>query len=250
MAQQWDLDDDGQFDDAAGASASRSFTVGVKVVRLRVIDAAGAQAVHTRTVIVAPRPITTRIAQPVPGRALRRPPHAHGGPDPTASRCPRRRARRSSSAATSPPARCAACRTIAQRTGRAIRFRRFERRLRAGVVLSVSVTREGSIGKYTRFAIRRGKPPETPGPVPGSRSQEAVRVPGLMIARRTLLTVALGVALFAASYGVGRAGEGGTSEPTPAALPAIGRPGARQAAARSGGARHARGRRPSPPHRS
>ena len=158
VAQQWDLDGDGQFDDAAGASASRSFTVGVKVVRLRVIDAAGAQAVHTRTIIVAARPITSRILSPFPvvrfvGRLTR-----------TGARI--RSLTVSAPAGASIVIRCnkPTCplrrlSTIAQRTGRPIRFRRFERRLRAGVVLSVSVTREGSIGKYTRFAIRRRRAP-------------------------------------------------------------------------------------------
>jgi hypothetical protein len=157
-AQEWDLDGDGQFDDAAGESASRTFTTGTKVVRLRVRDAGGAQAIQTRTIIVAPRLITARILSPFPvvrfvGRLTR-----------TGARI--RSLTVSAPAGASIVIRCnkPTCplrrqSTIAQRTGRAIRFRRFERRLRAGVVLSVSVTRAGSIGKYTRFAIRRRKPP-------------------------------------------------------------------------------------------
>jgi hypothetical protein len=42
---------------------------------------------------------------------------------------------------------------------RAVRFRRFERRLRAGTKLEVRVVRAGAIGKFTRFRIRRGRPP-------------------------------------------------------------------------------------------
>ena len=38
-------------------------------------------------------------------------------------------------------------------------FRRFERSLRAGVKLEIRVSRSGQIGKYTRFAIRKGKLP-------------------------------------------------------------------------------------------
>ncbi len=41
----------------------------------------------------------------------------------------------------------------------AVAFRRFERSLRAGVSLEIRVSKPGEIGKYTRFGIRRNKPP-------------------------------------------------------------------------------------------
>lgn len=157
-AQEWDLDGDGQFDDAAGASAARTFTVGTKVVRLRVRDSNGAQAVQTRTIVVAPRLITLTLLSPFPvvrlvGRVTRNGARVRSltvsapagssilircGP-----RCPERRFT-----------------TIAKRTGRAIRFKRFERRWRAGIAISVSVTKGGNIGKYTRFTIRRRRAPK------------------------------------------------------------------------------------------
>jgi hypothetical protein len=40
-----------------------------------------------------------------------------------------------------------------------IAFRRFERSLRAGAVLQIRVSERGQIGKYTSFAVRRGKLP-------------------------------------------------------------------------------------------
>ena len=40
-----------------------------------------------------------------------------------------------------------------------VRFRRFERSLRAGVVLDVWVSDAGELGKFTRFVIRRDKAP-------------------------------------------------------------------------------------------
>ncbi|MFI4992853.1 MAG: Ig-like domain-containing protein [Solirubrobacterales bacterium] len=40
-----------------------------------------------------------------------------------------------------------------------VEFRRFERSLRAGAVLEIRVSMGDEIGKYTRFTIRRGKPP-------------------------------------------------------------------------------------------
>lgn len=42
---------------------------------------------------------------------------------------------------------------------RLMRFRRFERRLRAGTRLELFVRQAGRIGKYTRFTIRAGDPP-------------------------------------------------------------------------------------------
>jgi hypothetical protein len=42
---------------------------------------------------------------------------------------------------------------------RTIRFREIERRLRAGVILEISVRRGETIGKFTSFRIRRLKPP-------------------------------------------------------------------------------------------
>ena len=41
-----------------------------------------------------------------------------------------------------------------------VEFRGFERTLRFGVTLEVLVSKPGEIGKYTRFAIRRGRLPE------------------------------------------------------------------------------------------
>ena len=39
-----------------------------------------------------------------------------------------------------------------------VRFRDFQRYLRAGTVLEIRISKRGRIGKYTRFAIRRGLP--------------------------------------------------------------------------------------------
>jgi hypothetical protein len=40
-----------------------------------------------------------------------------------------------------------------------VEFRRFERSLRAGVILEIRITKPGQIGKFTRFVVRRGKLP-------------------------------------------------------------------------------------------
>ena len=52
---------------------------------------------------------------------------------------------------------------LAASTGQAvaqIEFKRFERWLPAAVSLEILVSAQGEIGKYTRFRVRRAKPPE------------------------------------------------------------------------------------------
>ena len=53
---------------------------------------------------------------------------------------------------------CPASRASAA-AGPGLRFKRFQRHLRAGVVLEVRVTRRAMVGKYVRFTIRKGKSP-------------------------------------------------------------------------------------------
>lgn len=61
-------------------------------------------------------------------------------------RCSRRRCRRQSL-------------RLARGLGRPVRFRQFERSLRAGTIIEILVGRRGTIGKFTRFRIRRGRRP-------------------------------------------------------------------------------------------
>lgn len=44
--------------------------------------------------------------------------------------------------------------------GSVVQFRRFERALPDGVTLQIRISKPGEIGKYTRFAVRRGRLPE------------------------------------------------------------------------------------------
>jgi hypothetical protein len=161
--QAWDLDGDGRFNDAFGGMASRAFSVGSPVVGLRVTDEEGATAVRWRTLEVGPRP-----QYPVPRRF--RPPLLSPAPvvrlggtfseagvrvrllavrAPVCSRitvrcrgrgCPRRRSSK----------------VMGRRT---VRFPALQRNLTAGVVLEVLVRKRDRIGRYTRFRIRRNRPP-------------------------------------------------------------------------------------------
>jgi len=148
-SQAWDLDGDGAFDDSVDVSVSRAFLLpGTYTVGLLVIDSAGEQAVTTQTVSIRasllgpfPRVAITGVVAGggVEIRAL----------EVDAPRDARVRIRCRGPGCPKPKAAASKVR----------RFRRFERRLGAGAVLEVFVTKRGTIGKYTRFTVRRGRPP-------------------------------------------------------------------------------------------
>jgi hypothetical protein len=58
-----------------------------------------------------------------------------------------------------------------------VAFRRFERSLRAGVVLEVRVSKPGQIGKYTRFTIRHGRLPVRSDSCLGPASSKPIACP-------------------------------------------------------------------------
>jgi hypothetical protein len=156
----WDLTGSGSFA-AAGPLLTTSFpTAGAHVVRLRVTGGNGLSSVAGETIVVRPR--HADVMQPFPvvrilgsygafGAQLvlltvAAPADAlitvvcrgHG--------CPVRGTRRHA------PRSAGGIAVVA--------FRRFERRLPGGVTLVIRVSAPGEIGKYTRFAIRRGRPPQ------------------------------------------------------------------------------------------
>ena len=63
----WDLDDDRAFDDASGATASRSFDAGEHVVRLLATTGPGHQTIVEKTIAVAPaEPEPAPLPTPAP----------------------------------------------------------------------------------------------------------------------------------------------------------------------------------------
>jgi hypothetical protein len=60
----WDLDGDGQYDDAAGPTASRTYTAASTTVTVRVTDARGAAALASVTVTTGNAPPTVDITSP------------------------------------------------------------------------------------------------------------------------------------------------------------------------------------------
>jgi hypothetical protein len=163
ISQEWDLDNDGAFDDATGVTATRAFSpAGIYTVRLRALDRYANEAIVVQAVVVKDTPLLSPFpVVQMGGRVTRkgtrvrlivRAPigatitvecHGRG--------CPLRRQTRLAKA--NPGSAGAATRLI--------RLRRLERRrLRAGARVTVLVSRPGTIGKYSRFTVRRGKPPK------------------------------------------------------------------------------------------
>lgn len=175
----WDLDGDGIYDDATGRVATWVFPgAGDRTVGLEVTAAGGATDQNRRTVIVdteyaLPRPDSDRLMSPYPVVRLA------GRLTPTGARvrvlsllrAPKCALVRVSCRGSSCPAK----RVTRYVGGRRLRFRRFEGRLRAGAVLTVRISKDDLIGKFTQFRIRHGKAPKRqdrclrPGERSGSR---------------------------------------------------------------------------------
>jgi len=183
----WELDGDGDFDDATGPEVPWAFaTTGEHLVQMRVTQSNGLQSVAFATVDVVERPPPLPGPQPPPGAGPGD--FVETGPDPApvapATRPARMspfpvvriagvvlprgalvrilsvRAPRGARVRVRCRGRGCPTRSMARTSAtRLVRFRRFERRLPTGVTLEIFVRQSGKIGKYTRFLIRAGKPP-------------------------------------------------------------------------------------------
>ncbi len=157
----WALTAAGPFQ-VGGPLLTTSFsTPGNHVVRLRVTDASGASSIATETIPVSS--VSLNLMQPFPivriagnetssGARLRlltaqAPVGAHVTVTCRGRGCP-----------TKSEGQVALSRTKGGTV--VVEFRRFERSLRAGVILEIRVSKSGEIGKFTRFVIRHGKLPE------------------------------------------------------------------------------------------
>jgi large repetitive protein len=157
----WALASNGPFQ-GGGAALSTSFSSpGAHVVRLRVTDGYGLSSVATETInvvgpkasLMQPFPVVriagTETASGVKLRLLRVQQTPRGAR--ITVRCKGRGC----------PIRSARGVAVSNRRAVApVEFRGFERSLPFGITLEILVSKAGEIGKYTRFAIRRGKLPE------------------------------------------------------------------------------------------
>jgi PKD domain-containing protein len=177
--QAWDLDGDGAYDDAEGPVATQTFAgPGPRTVGLEVTARGGATATRRRTVTVdtiyaLPRPDRDRLMSPYPIVRLAGSLTANGARISVLSVV---RAPRCALVTVSCKGRsCPAKRARGYMGRNTLRFRRFERRLRAGTRLTVRVSKDDLIGRYTQFRIRKNKAPTRrdrclrPGEQAGSR---------------------------------------------------------------------------------
>ena len=160
--QEWDFEGDGGFDDAFGAEVLHTFAAGPHTVALRVTPLEGASVVRTVTLNVrAEGPVDETFTPPPlsPFPVVR-----------IVGQLTRTGARIRFLGVRAPV--CSRVTTICR--GRTCPFKRHSRlmgrngirvrplsgkSLRAGVRLEVRVTKRDRVGKYTRFKIRRGRPP-------------------------------------------------------------------------------------------
>jgi PKD repeat protein len=172
--QAWDLDGDGDFDDASGASVSGIFTsAGRHSVALRVTDADGASSTQVRAITVRAPDSSRTVAGRAPNASPPTPFLRLMTPFPVvrlAGEVVRGGARIRMLSVRAPAgaqvvvrchgARCPVARLTKPSGRRPVRFRSLERFLPAGTRLVVLVRRGDQIGKYTRFRIRRGRVPQ------------------------------------------------------------------------------------------
>jgi plastocyanin len=184
-AQRWDLDGNGSYGDAAGPTASRTFaSPGTYTIGLQVEDATGAAAVAIETVDVSDTAAASSLGSPrqlFPFPVVR----LSGTIMKSGIRVRRLTVDAPAGARTAVRCRGAGCpfrwRRYSHRSvvaARVIRVSRLNGRfLRARSSVQVFVTRTGSIGRYTRFRIRRSKPPDRLDRCLVSSSRRPVRCP-------------------------------------------------------------------------
>jgi hypothetical protein len=156
----WDLAGSGSFATGGAANSTKFATAGDHVVRLRVTAADGLSSVASKTIPVLPavsalmRPFPiVRIASSFTRAGIR---------------LRLLRVQAPSGARISVSCRNRGCPAKSQQRVAAVAaggvasfsFHKFERSLRAGLVLEVRVSSASQIGKYTRLAVRRGKLPQ------------------------------------------------------------------------------------------
>jgi hypothetical protein len=164
VGEAWDLDGDGIYDDATGRVATWVFpSSGGRTVGLEITSAGGATDRRRRTVVAdteyaLPRPDSDRLMSPYPVVRLagRLTPAGARVRVLSVLRAPKCALVRVSCRGRSCPAK----RVSRFTGGRPVRLRRFERSLRAGAVLTVRISKDDLIGKFTQFRIREGKAPK------------------------------------------------------------------------------------------
>jgi hypothetical protein len=151
VGEDWAL---GVLGNASATTVTRSWSVpGVYPVTLQVTDRNGAGAAATRWIPIHHKPL--RLLSPFPVVRLVGRVTAKG----TEVKLLTVQAPRGARVSVRCHGRACPYRRAGARSRGAVKFRRLQRLLPAGTVLELSVTKRGTIGKYTRFRIRDGHSP-------------------------------------------------------------------------------------------
>lgn len=155
--QAWDLDGDGEFDDASGPTAEKTFSeAGTFTVGLRVRDSNGATDQRMATISVEPRILD--LLSPFPVVIFSGELETNGR-----TRVKRLSVRAPQLADVAVRCRGKSCpfkeRALAVESHR-VSFPGLERSLQSGVVIEIFVTDPDKVGKFTRFKLRKGKAPK------------------------------------------------------------------------------------------
>jgi PKD repeat protein len=178
---EWDLDNDGQFDDGAGAIVTWTFTTpGSRIVAVRATDDMGVATIAFQTINVtgsSSGPSTQPGSAPLffpqdSASSTRRVLMLSPFPIVRIRGLIRRRSVRISLLSIKAPkgatvrivcrGRSCAKKSVKRRVASAasaVRFRALERSMRKGTVIQVFVTAPGRVGKYTSFRIRSNAAP-------------------------------------------------------------------------------------------
>jgi hypothetical protein len=155
----WDLADNGTFATGGPVISTRFSSPGSYVVRMRATDASGLSNIAAETIRVSARPAAVMLPFPIvrivgtdliSGAKIR----LLAVEAPTGARIT------VSCRGRGCPVRSIARIVPSTKVGTSwLRFRQFERFLRAGTVLRIRVSKDGKIGAYTSFVIRHRKAP-------------------------------------------------------------------------------------------
>jgi PKD repeat protein len=153
VRQDWDLDNDGQFDDANAQVVSAKFNrAKTYPIKLRVTDSKGATATYTDQVVVRSRPLRnfTGVSVNVGSVSFKR-----------YTKFVRIVVTAVRGAKIKVECRGKGCpkAVVHNSRGRPIRFKRFERKLRVGTKLMVTISKPGYLTKQWVYTIRSRRPP-------------------------------------------------------------------------------------------
>jgi hypothetical protein len=160
----WSLSSAGPFIGGKPILSTSFATPGTHVVRLQVTDAEGRSSVATASVPVSPLSLT--LMQPFPIVRFAGSVTSYGAKlklltvqAPVGARVQVRCVARGCRTKSESRIAAASKKSKAVSGAVTLSFARFERALRAGLTLQIRVTMNGQIGKFTSFAVRRGKLP-------------------------------------------------------------------------------------------